>query len=328
MNAPERRKLLAATTGFGLAAALPWPVLAQPAWPARSIRLINPAPAGGPGDTVARPLAARMTETLGQPVLIENRGGANGTIGATAVARAAADGYTVFLSGIGPIAIAPNFQGNLPYDAVRDFVPITQLVSTPLLLVARPDVPAASVTELLALAREKPGQITYGSVGQASVTHLAAAMMALAGGVSLLHVPYQGAAPVVTDLLGGRIHIAFINPAAALPMMEAGRLKALAVSTERRWGRQPGLPTVAETLPGFEVNSWYGLMAPAGTPREIVDRLYRESAAALRVPEIAAQMTAAGFEIEGSTPEQYAAKIRDELARWAKLARATGIRAG
>lgn len=328
MPSATRRKMLAGWSGFGLAAMAARPSAAQQAWPGRPIRLINPAPPGGPGDTVGRPIAARLSETLGQAVLIENRPGANGTIGANVVARAAPDGYTVFLSGIGPIAIAPNFQSGLPYDPVRDFTPITQLVSTPLLLVVRPDVAATTVPELLALARARPGQITYGSVGQASVTHLAAEMLALQGDVSLLHVPYQGAAPVVTDMLGGRIHIAFINPAAALPMMEAKRLRAIAVSTERRWGRQPGLATVAETLPGFDVNSWYGLMAPAGAPAGIIDRLYREAAAALRVPEIAAHMQAAGFDIEGSTPDQYAAKIREELQRWGKLARDTGIRAG
>jgi tripartite-type tricarboxylate transporter receptor subunit TctC len=299
---------------------------AQAGWPNRPIRLINPAPAGGPGDIVARPIAARLTEALGQPMLVEARPGANGTIGANLVARAAPDGYTIFLSGIGPIGIGPNFQ-TVPYDPVRSFAPITQLVSTPLLLVVRPEVPATTVPELLALARARPGQLSYGSVGPASITHLAAEMLARQGGVTMLHVPYPGAAPVVTDMLGGRIDIAFINPAAALPQMEAGRLRALAVSTLRRWGRQPGIATVAETLPGFDVNSWYGLMAPAGTPAEIVDRLYRESAAALRVPEIAAQYTAAGFEVEGTTPEQYAAKIREELDRWGALARATGIRA-
>ncbi len=324
-----RRGILMAAGGLGIKAAgglAAGGAMAQPAWPNRPIRLINPAPAGGPGDIVARPIAARLSEALGQPMLVEARPGANGTIGANLVARAAPDGYTIFLSGIGPIGIGPNFQP-VPYDPVRGFAPITQLVSTPLLLVVRPDVAATTVPELLALARARPGQVTYGSVGPASITHLAVEMMARQGGVSMLHVPYSGAAPVVTDMLGGRIDIAFINPAAALPQMEAGRLRAIAVSTLRRWGRHPAIPTVAETLPGFDVNSWYGLMAPAGTPAEIVERLHRESTAALRVPEIAAQMMAAGFDIEGTTPDQYAAKIREELDRWGALARATGIRA-
>jgi tripartite-type tricarboxylate transporter receptor subunit TctC len=318
----RRRAVLAAPLALPFATT----ARAQADWPTRPIRLINPAPAGGPGDIVARPIAARLGEGLGQPVVVEARPGANGTIGANAVARAAPDGYTVLLAGIGPIGIGPNFQP-VPYDPVRSFAPVTQLVSTPLLLVVRPDVSATTVAELLGLARARPGLISYGSVGPASITHLAAEMLALQGGVSLLHVPYSGAAPVVTDMLGGRIDMAFINPAAALPQMEAGRLRAIAVSTLRRWGKQPGLATVAETLPGFDVNSWYGLMVPAGTPAGIVERLYRESAAALRVPEIAATLNNAGFEVEGTSPAQYAAKIREELDRWAALARATGIRA-
>ncbi len=322
MNGPTRRSLLAA--GAALAAA---PALAQQDWPTRPIRLINPWPPGGPADTVARPLANKLSEALGQPVVMENRPGANGTIGMAFVARAPADGYTLFFSHVGPVAISPVFS-NVPFDPVRDFAPVTQLVSGPIVLVVRPDVPARTVPELLELAKRQPGQISYGSVGPASTTHLAGEMLAMIGGVQMLHVPYQGAAPVVTDLLGGRIHFAFLNFSGALAQMQAGKLNAIALSTERRSARLPDLPTVAETLPGFEVNSWYGIMAPANTPRPIVDRLHREFAAALRVPEISAALEAQGFGIEATTPDQYAAKIRADLARWGDLARATGIRIG
>jgi tripartite-type tricarboxylate transporter receptor subunit TctC len=323
MSGPTRRALLGAA-----GAMLAMPAVAQTGWPTRPIRLINPWAPAGPADIVARPLAQRLTETLGQPMVMENRAGANGTIGMAFVARAAPDGYTLFFSHVGPVAISPVFSSSLPYDSVRDFAPVTQLVSGPIVLVVRPDVPATTVPELLAFARSRPGEVSYGSVGPASTTHLAGEMLAMMGNVNLLHVPYPGAAPVVTDLLGGRLHFAFLNFSGALAQMEAGRLRAIAVSTERRSSKLPNLPTVAETLPGFEVNSWYGVMAPAGTPPPIVDRLYREFAAALRSPEIGPALEAQGFGIEATTPEQYAAKIRADLQRWGELARATGIRVG
>ena len=324
MPGTTRRMLL----GAGAALALPGLAAAQPAWPSRPIRLINPWTPGGPADVVARPVAQKLSESLGQPVVMENRPGANGTIGAAAVARAAPDGYTLFFSHVGPIAISPNFSASVPFDPVRDFAPITQLVSGPIVLVVRPDVPATSVAELLALARAQPGALSYGSVGPASTTHLAGEMLAMMGGVQLLHVPYQGAAPVVTDLLGGRLHFAFINFAGAVAQMQAGTLRAIAVSTERRSSGLPNLPTVAETLPGFEVNSWYGVMAPANTPSAIVDRLQREIATALHAPDLTAALRAQGFDIEATTPAQYAAKIRSDLQRWGELARATGIKVG
>ncbi len=296
-------------------------------WPTRPLRLINPWTPGGPADTVARPLANELSEALGQPVVIENRPGANGTIGAAVVARAAPDGYTLLFSHVGPIAISPKFS-TVPYDPQKDLAPITQLVSGPIVLLVRPDIPASSVSELLALARAHPGEYSYGSVGPGSTTHLAGEMLALMGHVQLLHVPYQGAAPVVTDLFGGRLHFAFLNFSGALAQVQAGGLRAIAVSTERRVSALPDLPTVAETMPGFEVNSWYGLMAPASTPHPLIDRLYRESVAAFRVPEIAAAMSGQGFDTVLSTPEQYADKIAADLARWGELARATGIRIG
>ncbi|WP_203076493.1 Bug family tripartite tricarboxylate transporter substrate binding protein [Falsiroseomonas ponticola] len=322
MPGPTRRLLI------GAALALPGLAQAQAPWPSRPIRLINPWTPGGPADVVARPVAQKLSESLGQPVVMENRPGANGTIGAAAVARAAPDGYTLFFSHVGPIAISPNFSASVPFDPVRDFAPVTQLVSGPIVLVVRPDVPANSVAELLALARAQPGALSYGSVGPASTTHLAGEMLAMMGGVQLLHVPYQGAAPVVTDLLGGRLHFAFINFAGAVAQMQAGTLRAIAVSTERRSSGLPNLPTVAETLPGFEVNSWYGVMAPANTPAAIVDRLHRDIAAALRAPDLAAALRAQGFDIEATTPAQYAAKIAADLQRWGELARATGIKVG
>jgi tripartite-type tricarboxylate transporter receptor subunit TctC len=312
----------------GAAMALAAPALAQGVWPSRPIRMINPWAPGGPADTVGRPLASKLSESLGQPMVMENRPGANGTIGMAAVARAAPDGYTLFFSHVGPVSISPNFGPDLPYDSVRDFAPVTQLVSGPIVLVVRPDVEAHTVPELLALARANPGQINYGSVGPASTTHLAGEMLGMMGGVKMLHVPYPGAAPVVTDLLGGRLHFAFLNFSGALAQMQAGKLRAIAVSTDKRAAKLPDLPTVAETLPGFEVNSWYGLMAPAHTPKTIVDRLYQESRTAMNAPDLKAALEAQGFGIIASTPGEYGQKIRDDLKRWGDLARATGLKFG
>ncbi|HEV7264787.1 MAG TPA: tripartite tricarboxylate transporter substrate binding protein [Falsiroseomonas sp.] len=326
MSGFTRRTLLATTAGLAVAAY--GPAFAQQDFPNRPIRLINPWTPGGPADTVGRPVAQKASESLGQPVVMENRPGANGTIGATYVARAAPDGYTLFFSHVGPIAISPNFASGLQFDPLRDFTPITQLVSGPIVLVVRPDVPARSVPELLELAKRQPGQLSYGSVGPASTTHLAGEMLALMGNVQLLHVPYQGAAPVITDLLGGRIHFAFINFSAAIAQAQAGKLHVIAVSTPRRSVKLPEVPTVAETLPGFEVNSWYGIMAPGGTPRPIVDKLYQAFAAVIRSPEISSALEAQGFGIEATTPDEYAQKIRDDLRRWGELQRATNIRIG
>jgi len=322
-----RRTMLGGTAALAAAAAAP-AARAQQGWPTRPVRLINPWTPGGPADLVARPLVNRLTETLGQPMVMENRPGANGTIATNLVAHAAPDGYTILFAHVGPTAISPNFQRTIPYDSVRDFAPVTQLVSAGIVLLVRPDVPARTVAELIALGKAKPGEISYGSVGPASTTHLAGEMLGMMGGARFLHVPYQGAAPVITDMLGGRIHFSFINLSGALPHVQAGRLRAIGISTLRRSPKLPDVPTVAETLPGFEVNSWYGVMAPARTPQPIIDRLYREFSAALRVPEIKNRLESAGLDLEGTTPEQFAAKIRDDLKRWGDLQRATGIRTG
>ena len=295
-------------------------------YPNRAIKVINPWPAGGAADVIARPILQKLSETLGQPVVMGNKSGANGTIGAAAATQAAPDGYTLFLAHVGPIAISPAMQA-LPYDSVKDFQPITQLVSGPLVLVVRPELPIRNTNELIAYAKANPGKVSYGPVGQGSTTHLAGEMLGLMAGVKLLHIPYRGKGAVTTDLLGGQIDIALINIAGALPFVNPERLRPIAVTTLKRSAVLPNLPTVAETLPGFEVNSWYGLMAPAGTPKPIINRLYLEVAKILKAPDIIEQMKTAGLDIEGSTPEQYSAKIKDDLARWSKLVKTTGVTA-
>jgi tripartite-type tricarboxylate transporter receptor subunit TctC len=296
------------------------------AWPAKPIHVVNPWPPGGPADIVARPIMEKLAEALGQPVVLDNKPGANGTIGCNAVAKAAPDGYTLLFSHVGPIAISPAMQPDMPYDPVRDLVAISQFVSGPTVLVVRPEVPAKSVPELIDHAKKNPGKLTYGSVGQGSTTHLAGEMLHMMGGIDIVHVPYKGAAPVVTDLLGGQIDMSFINISGALPYIQSGKLRAIAVTTLKRSSVLPDLPTVSETLPGFEVNSWYGFMAPAGTPRPIVDRLYGEVSKILKMPDIIERLKASGLDPEGTTPEQHAAKIKDDIARWAKLVQATGVK--
>ena len=295
------------------------------AWPTRPIRMINPWTPGGPADVVARPITVKLSEVLGQPVVLENRPGANGMIGAGLVAAASPDGPTLLFGHVGPIAISPATQARMPYDTLRDFAPVTQVVSSATALVVRPGLPVRTVPELLDYARAHPG-VTYGSVGPGSTTHLAGEMLQLMGRAPFTHVPYQGAAPVMTDLLGGRIDIAFLNVAGVLPQIAAGGVRGIAVSTLRRAAALPDLPTVSDTLPGFEVNSWYGVLAPAAVPQPIIDRLYREIAVILRTPEITRLMNQNGLDVEASTPAEFRAKIEQDLRRWAEVVRAVGLR--
>jgi len=306
--------------------AAPGALRAQDGWPARPIRVINPWTPGGPADLVARPILAKMSEALGQPMVLENRPGANGTIGAEFVARAAPDGYTLLFSQAGPNALAPATNPRLGYDPIRDFAPITRLVSAPLVLFVRSDSPIRSVQDLLAAARARPGALSYGSVGPGSTTHLAAELLAQLAEVQLLHVPYQGAAPVATDVLGGRLDFAFLNVSGVTGHVQGGRVRGLAVTTLRRSGVLPDLPTLADTLPGFEMDSWYGLMAPASTPPAIVERLHREAVAALRAPEVDGLLRQNGLEPDGSTPQRHAEQLRADIERWTALARRAGLR--
>ena len=294
-------------------------------YPNSAIKVINPWTPGGPADIVARPIMAKLAERLGQAVVIDNRAGANGIIGSTAVARALPDGYTLLFSHVGPIAISPAMQADMPYNSVKDFEPITQIVSAPTVLLVRPDLPVKTLQELIAYAKSRPGKLSYGSVGPGSTTHLAGEMLHSMAGVDILHVPYKGAGPVITDLIGGQIDMAFINISGAMSYLEVGRLRGLAVSTLKRSSLLPNLPAIAEFYPGFEVNSWYGLMAPAGTPKVIVNRLQSEIAGILKLPDIVQLLKASGLDAEGSTPEQYAAKIKEDLVRWAVVVKATGL---
>src|SRR5712692_5015099 len=269
-------------------------VLAQ-GYPSKPIRLIVPFAAGGGNDNVARLVGKRLSESLGQQVVIDNRPGAGGVVGAELAAKSAPDGYTLFLGGVGSHAINPNLHERLPYDPIKDFDPVALLASAPLILVVHPSVPAGSIRELVALARSKPGQLNYASNGNGSSSHLAAVMFEAMAGVAMVHVPYKGLSPALIDLLSGRVQLMFSSVVAILPHIKAGKLRGLAVTGSRRLALMPDLPTIAESgLAGYEASSWYGVLAPAGTSRKIVLRLNSEIVKALDQPEVRSGLLAEG----------------------------------
>jgi len=300
--------------------------LAQ-SYPSKPIRVINPFAPGGFGELVVRPLMDRVGAVLGKPFVIESHAGANGAIASNLVARSAPDGHTLLIANLGPQIINPILQPDTPYDTLKDFEPVTQLVSSPLVLLVRADFPATTLDALIAHAKASPGKLSYGSVGPASTTHIAAALLNLKAGTDILHVPYKGATPVIADLLGGQVSMGFINISLSRPHMDGGRLRGLAVTTLKRSAALPELPALAEVFPGFEVNTWFGIMAPAGTPKAIVARLHSEIAKVLKAPDFAARLVQNGLDAEGSTPEEFAARIRSDLVQWRGIIKATGIRA-
>jgi tripartite-type tricarboxylate transporter receptor subunit TctC len=316
MNLNRVARLLCLAAGMGFSAG----ALAQ-AWPSKPIRLIIPWPAGGPAEALARTVTAKMTEVLGQTFIIESKPGANGEIGTALVAKAPPDGYTILMSHLGPTAISPSLRKDLPYDPLKDFEPITQIIAGPTLLVVRNGLPIRSVKELIAYAKANPGKLSYASVGVASTTHLAGEMLNVAAGIDTLHVPYKGSTPAITDMMGERVDFAFFGISGSMQQARAGQIRMLAISTLRRSPNFPDIPAVAETVPGFELNSWYGMMAPAGTSKAIVNRLYQEVAAAVKKPDVMEWMKQNGLDPVGSTPEEHAAYIRAETVKWAKAIR-------
>jgi tripartite-type tricarboxylate transporter receptor subunit TctC len=294
-------------------------------YPAKSIRMIVPYPPGGGNDTMARTVGQKMTESLGQQVVIDNRGGAGGNIGAEMAARAAPDGYTLFLGGTGSHGTNPNLQ-KVPYDPVRDFAPISLIASAPLLVVVNNSVPAKSVKELIALAKSRPGQLNFASSGTGTIAHLAAELLNSMGGIKMQHIPYKGTGPALTELLAGQVQVMLNSAVSMLPQVRGGKLRALAMTGAKRFAAMPDLPAVAETLPGYEAASWYGILAPAKTPRPIIDRLNREVVNVAQRPELRERLVADGAEPVGNSPEEFAAHINRELARWGKVIKDANIR--
>jgi tripartite-type tricarboxylate transporter receptor subunit TctC len=318
----QRRLLLAAAAGvLPLARAA-----AQPSWtPARPVRIIVPLAPGGTADTIARLIADPLAARLGQPVIIENRPGGTNTVGAVQVARAAPDGLTLLYAPPPVQILNPLMMRNMPYDAMADFAPLVALMRAPKLLVVRPDFPAGSVAEFIAVARARPGAITYASSGIGSSAHLAGALLAQMAGIELLHVPYRGTAPGVQDLMAGRVDMTLDTAAALLPLVREGRLKALAVSTRDPAQAAPELPPIAATLPGFHDASFNYLLAPARTPPEIIGALNAAVNRVLAEPSVRARFAALGAEPVGGTPQELAAMVLEEIERWRGVIQAQGI---
>jgi tripartite-type tricarboxylate transporter receptor subunit TctC len=310
-----------------LATALTFPgtTAAQP-YPTKPVRFIVPFAPGGGTDVLARLLAQRLFDPLGQPVVVDNRPGAGGVIGAEIAARAPADGYTIVLGSPGPLTINPNLQ-RVPYDTLRDFAPITLATISPFVLVLHPSVAAGSVKDLIALAKAKPGQLNYGSAGTGSVSHFSSEQFKALAGVDIVQVPYKGAGPAVTDLIAGRLQMMFENLPTVVQHVRAGKLKMLAVGTQSRSALVPEYPTVAEAgVPGYEVTTAYGMAAPAKTPRAIVNRLHADSVRALNAPDTRERLQNLGADPIGNTPEQYTEFMKIDIAKWAKVIKAAGIK--
>jgi tripartite-type tricarboxylate transporter receptor subunit TctC len=298
---------------------------AQDIYPARPVRIVVPISAGAGVDLVARLIALGLTERLGKQFIVENRVGASGIIGTDFVAKSKPDGYTL-LMGAASFAISPALYAKLPYAPERDFAAITQAVSTPSLLALHPSVPVRSVKELIALARARPNQILYASAGQGTAPHLAMELFASMAQIHLVHVPYKGAAGIV-DVMAGNVSMMMSNVLQSLPPVRAGRLRALGVTTAQRVSIAPDIPTIAESgLPGYEAVQWYGLLAPAGTPQDIIAKVQRESAAVLQLPASKKTLGADGVLIVASSPEDFSRYIKSEMAKWTKVVKAAGIK--
>jgi tripartite-type tricarboxylate transporter receptor subunit TctC len=324
MKIARRRLALLAT-----ALAAPRLAAAQDTWPNRPVRVIVPFTPGGSTDILARALSAELQDTLGQPFVIENRGGAGGTLGSEVVARAAPDGYTLMMGHIGTLAVNPSLYRNLSYDTVTSFQPIVLVAIVPNLLVINPrKVPANNVQEFIALAKRQPGALTYGSGGNGSAAHIAAVAFSDATGIEMTHVPYRGTGPMMTDLIAGTIDLTMTGGPPALPPVRAGQLKALGVSSLTRLSSAPDIPTIAEQgVPGFDATQWYGLVAPAGTPRAIVDRINAESTKILQGAKLRPRLEGEGADPAPGTPEQFRDLIVAERQRWGDLIRRANVRA-
>ncbi len=295
-------------------------------YPTRPIRMVVAFAPGGAPDIIGRIVGQRLNESLGQPVIVDNRPGATGNIGAEIVARATPDGYTLFMATLS-VAISPSFFRKLPFDPVKSFAPVAMVASVPLILVVHPSLPAKSVQELIALTKSHPGKFNYASVGNGSPQHLSAELFKSVAGVELVHVPYKGGGPATGAVLSGEAHLFFAGMPPALPHVKTGRLRALAVSTAKRSSSAPEVPTVSEAgLSGFEADNWNVMLAPRGTPQRIVDHLNRELEKILRLSEIQALLIQTGAEAAYSTPQELAERVKSETVKWGKVARAAGVK--
>lgn len=295
-------------------------------YPAKPVRLVLPYPPGGGTDVIARPLAQKLTEQLGQQVIVDNRGGANGNIGMEFVAKSPPDGYTLLFALTAQYAVNPTLYPKLPYDPVRDYAPISLLANAPYLLVVHPSIPAKSVKELIALLKSRPGQLAYSSSGNGSGAHLAGEMLRSLARVEMTHVPYKGAGPAMPDLMAGQVQLSFVTYTAAGPHIKTGRLRALGVTTAKRSPTLPDLPAIGETVEGYDSAVWYGFAAPAGTPADIVSKLNTEVLRVLAAPDFRNRITLEAVAPIGTTPDEFASFIKSEIVRWAKVVKDSGAR--
>jgi tripartite-type tricarboxylate transporter receptor subunit TctC len=311
-----------------VALSVPSGVVAQPSWPQKPVRLVIGFAAGTSVDVMSRVMAGRMAESWGQPTVVEPVVGAAGNLAAERVARAAPDGYTLLWSGNAAIVVNPSIYPRLGYDPRADFAPVTRVAETPNVVVVHPSVPASNIQQLVRLARQRPGDLTYGSAGVGTSTHIAGELMRLMAGAPLTHVPYKGGQGIVPDLLAGRIAVAFANIAGAtVPLARQGKLRPLAVTSARRSALLPDLPTVSESgIPGFEAVAWFGILAPRAVPEVVAKTVHEHAMRALAAPDLRTRYAELGLEIVGSTPQQFASTIDSELLKWGKVIKTAGIR--
>jgi tripartite-type tricarboxylate transporter receptor subunit TctC len=307
----------------GVAAAIIAGGAAAQQYPTKVITLVVPFPAGGTTDILARPLAQKLSEALGQQVIVDNRPGAGGTVGATVVAKAAPDGHTLLMGAVHH-TIATSLYKKLPYDFQKDFAPVTVAAFVPNILVVHPSVPAKNVKELLDLAKKQPGKLAYGSAGPGTTHHIAGEMFKVLGKVDIVHIPYKGGAPMMTDLVGGQVQMAFDTSASALAQVKSGKIRPLAVTTAKPTPILPDLPTIAETLPGYELTTWYGILAPAATPKEVVSKLHREIVKALNSPDMKKRYEEQAALPGGISPEDFSKLIAADTAKYAKVVKESG----
>ncbi len=318
---------IARMLAFAAVSSLAGTVYAQ-AYPTKPVRFMVGFPAGaGSSDVSARAIAAKLSERLGQPVIVDNRSGAGGIVGVDAIAKAPPDGYTIGFGGTGSLAVSPTLLPNMPYDSLKDLAPLTLSTILPQLVVVRADLPVQSMNELVTYARARPGQVTFGTSGTGTAQHLAGAMINLIAGVDLAHVPYKGSLPAVTDLIGGQIPLAIIDLATVRSFIKAGRIRVLGMTSAKRTILAPEIPTVAEAgVPGVDAPTWFGILTTAGTPPEIIAKLNSELVATLKSTDVRDKLMAAGIEPMSSTPEEFATLIRTDLERYARLIKSSGIK--
>jgi tripartite-type tricarboxylate transporter receptor subunit TctC len=320
------KNILCSVIALLAVASSPLPVFAQ-AYPDKPIRVIVPVPAGGTPDVVARMVTPGLSSLLGQQLVVDNRGGAGGLIGAEMAAKAVADGYTLFFSSPGSLTILPHLQKHVNYDTLRDFAPVSLVSIGPFLLITHPSVPAKSVKELLALAKAEPGKLNYASAGSGAANHLAMELFKSMAGVDITHHPYKGAPQALTDLIGGSVNLMFNSIPPVIQHIKAGRLRLLAVSSAKRSPQLPDVPTVSEAgVPGYESITWFGLLAPAKTPPAIIARLHRDLVQVVRAPEMQTQLEHQGYDAVGGSPAEFAAFIRAESAKYARVIKISGAK--